>query len=284
MRRRRWADRAFVLATAACALGACAALVGLFGVILAKGLPALDWGFLTGETAAAGAAGGIRYQALGTLLLAVTALAVSAPPAVALALLATVYLRPRAAARLRLALLTANGVPAILFGLFGLLLFGKLLGWGKSWLAGGILLGLMILPAVTVAVAERMAAVPASYRQAAAGLGLTRSQIVRSVILPHSLGGLVSGTLLGVARAAGETAPILFTAAVFSGATLPAGIRESPVLALPYHIFTLAQDSFDPAAGSRMWGAAFVLLGLTFAFSLTALPARLRLHEEGRGG
>lgn len=284
MRRARLADRAFALAAGACALTACGVLAGLVAVILAKGLPALDWDFLLRETAAAGTGGGVRYQLLGTLILAATALVVSVPPALAAALLATVYLPPAAARRLKTAMLTANGVPAILFGLSGLLFFGKLLGWGKSWLAGGILLGLMILPTVAVAAAERMAALPSRYLEAAAGLGLTRSQVVRAVVLPQSLGGLVSGTLLGVARAAGETAPILFTAAVFSGATLPAGVRESPVLALPYHIFTLAQDSFDPAAGSRLWGAAFVLLGLTFALSLAALPARLRLYEEGRGG
>ena len=89
------------------------------------------------------------------------------------------------------------------------------------------------------------------------------------------------GSLLGLARAAGETAPILFTAAVFAGATLPTGIRESPVLALPYHIFVLAQDSFDPAAGSEMWATAFVLLALAFGLALLALPLRLREVRHG---
>ncbi len=205
--------------------------------------------------------------------------------ATGVALVHGVYLlSDRARARLWLLLATLNGVPSILFGLFGLLVFVKFLGWGKSWLAGGILLGVMILPTVTMALIERIASLPAKYVEAAAGLGLRPSQIVWSVILPQSANGLVTGSLLGLARAAGETAPIMFTATIFAGATFPHGIAESPVLTLPYHLFVLAQDSFDPAAGARAWGAALVLLGLVLALSLAALPARLRIHEEARHG
>jgi phosphate transport system permease protein len=91
---------------------------------------------------------------------------------------------------------------------------------------------------------------------------------------------LITGSLLGLARAAGETAPIMFTCTIFAGATWPQGIKDSPVLTLPYHIFTLAQDSFDPAVGSKLWGAALVLLALVLLLSLIALPSRLKLHEE----
>ncbi|MDB5296277.1 MAG: transporter permease, partial [Phycisphaerales bacterium] len=184
---------------------------------------------------------------------------------------------------LGLLLYTLNGVPSILFGLLGLIVFVKGLGWGKSWLVGGVLLGIMILPTVTVALVERIKGVPGRYVEAAAGLGMTRSQIVRSVILPQSAGGLATGLLLGLARAAGETAPIMFTATIFAGATVPRGVVESPVLSLPYHIFILAQDSFDPAVPGKVWGSATVLLGLVFLLSLAALPVRLRAHEEARG-
>jgi phosphate transport system permease protein len=183
-----------------------------------------------------------------------------------------------------LLLYTLNGVPSILFGIFGLIVFVRFFGWGKSWFAGGILLGMMILPVVTVALIERIESLPRKYIEAAAGLGLTQSQIIWSVILPQSLTGLVTGSLLGLARAAGETAPIMFTATIFAGATLPHGIKESPVLSLPYHIFVLAQDSFDPAVGSKMWGSALVLLALVSLFSIVALPMRLRIHEEARDG
>ncbi len=109
---------------------------------------------------------------------------------------------------------------------------------------------------------------------------MTQAQIVRAVILPQSWSGLITGSLLGLARAAGETAPIMFTATIFAGATFPTGVRESPVLSLPYHIFILAQDSFDPAVGAKLWGSALVLLALVLGLSLLALPLRLRIHEE----
>ena len=127
---------------------------------------------------------------------------------------------------------------------------------------------------------ERIAAVPARYIHAAAALGLSEAQIVWSVLLKQSWGGLVVGSLLGLARAAGETAPIMFTATIFAGATLPKGIVESPVLTPPYHIFTLAQDSFAPGVDAKLWGSALVLLGLVFSMSLAALPSRLLHHEE----
>lgn len=183
-----------------------------------------------------------------------------------------------------LLLYVLNGVPSLLFGLFGFIVFVKFLGLGKSWLSGGILLGLMILPTVTAALIERIASIPRSYLEAAAGLGLSTPQMIWSVILPQASGGLVTGSLLGLARAAGETAPIMFTATIFAGATFPSGIKESPVLSLPYHIFILAQDSFDPSVGAKVWGTAVVLLALVGALSLIALPLRMRIHEEARNG
>jgi phosphate transport system permease protein len=279
---RKALDRALWLACLGCALLAVGLLLGLVAVIADRALPALSWSFLGKAAAQAGAAGGIRYHVLGTLILMATALAVTVPLSVGLALVQGVYLRGRARGRRRLGLLlhVLNGVPSILFGVFGYVVFVHGLGFGKSWLTGGVLLGLMIVPTVAVSLQQRIDALPAAYLEAAAGLGLSPSQVVWSVVLPQSASGLLTGALLGLARAAGETAPILFTAAVFAGATVPQGIRESPVLALPYHIFVLAQDSLDPAVGPRVWATALVLLGLVLSLSLAALPLRLRLHEE----
>jgi len=280
---RRWAETAFTSATAACAAMALGILIVILGAILRHGAGALRWSFVTGASAQAGASGGVFYEIVGTAILIGTALAASLPFAIALALLQAFHLRKQASRQRLLGIFyAANAVPSVVFGLVGFLVFTRWLDWGKSWLAGGILLGMMILPTITVSLAERIRSLPPMYRDAAAGLGLRESQIVRSVILPQSLGGLFSGALLGLARAAGETAPILFAAAVFSGATWPSAIRESPVVALPYHIFVLAQDSFDPAVQQHLWGAAFVLLALVLALSLLALPARLRIHEESR--
>lgn len=276
----------FLLPAAAslCATFALAAVAIILGVLLFRGLGSVNWAFLTADTRAAGAEGGIIFQILGTLILIATALIVAAPPALAIGLTRVVFLsvRPRAARAVDALLHALNGVPSIVFGIFGLIIFIQVFDWGKSWLAGGILLGVMILPTLTVALVERLAAVPRKYIEAATGLGLTREQIITAVWLPQSWSGLVTGSLLGLARAAGETAPILFVTAVFSGATLPDGIRDNPVLALPYHIFVLAQDSFNKEARANLWGAALVLVLLVSCFSFAALPLRLKLHEESR--
>jgi phosphate transport system permease protein len=282
---RRALDRVFTLGTFSCA----ALAVGVIGLIVTaivwRGASAISWEFFTEQMERVGAGGGILYNIVGTLILLFTALLVSLPVATGVALVQSVYLRnPRARERLWLGLSVLNGIPSILFGLFGLIVFVKFLGWGKSWLTGGLLLGIMMLPTVAVALIERVQAMPSKYVESAKGLGLRESQVVWSVILPQCSGGLVTGSLLGLARAAGETAPIMFTATIFAGATLPSGIRESPVLSLPYHIFVLAQDSFDPAVSAKVWGTALVLLGLVFSLSLAALPARLRIHEEARHG
>ncbi|HXU47355.1 MAG TPA: ABC transporter permease subunit [Thermoanaerobaculia bacterium] len=281
---RSWLARGFFLATAISAVAVFAVLLIATGTIVVRGLPAIDRTFLFTATVGSGE-GGVLYQLVGTLILIGTALAVSLPLAIGLALAATVYLpRPRLRRSALALLYTANGIPSVLVGIAGFLVFSHWLGWGKSWLAGGLLLALMILPAESVALIERIESLPRRYLDAAYGLGLNRSQVARAVVLRQSWNGLFSGALLGLARAAGETAPILFAAAVFSGATVPRGIRESPVLALPYHVFVLAQDSFAAGGERHLWGAALVLLCLVATLSLVALPSRLRAHEESRHG
>lgn len=282
---RRTLDRVFTLGAGLCAAVAVGTLAWIIGGIAWRGGAALSWEFLTREIRQAGAAGGIGYNIAGTLILLGTALAVSLPLGTGVALLHGVFLRTeRARERVWLLVSILYGVPSILFGLFGLMVFVKFFGWGKSWLTGGLLLGVMMLPTVAVALIERIRALPRPYLDAAASLGLSPAQRIRAVILPQCAGGLVTGALLGLARAAGETAPIMFTATIFAGATLPRGVTESPVLTLPYHIFVLSQDSLDPAAAARVWGAALVLLLLVLGLSLLALPARLKIHEEARHG
>ncbi len=281
---RRRVDLAFTVVTACVACVAFAVLGGIVAALLVQGLPAVSWRFLTEQIRLVGADGGIFYNLVGTLILLVTALMVSTPVAMGLALVEGVYLAGAARWqwRVRLGVYLLNGVPSLLFGLFGFVVFVKYLDWGKSWFTGGLLLGMMMVPTVTVALTERIRGLPRAYVEAAAGLGLSRSQIIWSVILPQSLTGWLTGTLLGLARAAGETAPIMFTATIFAGATIPSGVKESPVLSLPYHIFVLSQDSFDPAVGARVWGTAVVLLGVVGGFSLLALLFRVRQHEEAR--
>jgi phosphate transport system permease protein len=283
--RRRLLDRSFTLATAACAALSLGILATLVALVVGRGAGALSWTFLTEQIRSVGADGGIFYHLVGTAILVTTAAVVAVPLAAGVGVFLRAYLPPGRRARvLEGGLHALNGVPSIVFGLVGFAVFFHRLGWRKSWLAGGILLGVMILPTVAVSFLEKLRAVPAATVEAAAGLGLSRSAVVRTVLFPQAASGLVTGTLLGLARAAGETAPIMFTAAIFAGATVPHGVVDSPVLALPYHIFVLAQDSFAPGIAEKVWGSAIVLLVLVAVLSLVALPFRLRAHEEARRG
>jgi phosphate transport system permease protein len=283
--RRKLVHHLFRGITALCALLACGILAWLVWAIARRGLPAISWHFFTEQIKLVGASGGIFFNIIGTGILLLTALVATLPVAVSLALLHGVYLRDGTRKRaLETMLYVLNGMPSIVCGIFGFIVFVNYFGWGKSWLSGGLLLAIIMLPTVTVALMERMATLPSKYVEAAAGLGMRQSQIIWSVILPQTMSGIITGSLLGLARIAGEIAPIMFTATIFAGASFPKGIKESPVLSLPYHIFILAQDSFNPGVAEKIWGTALVMLGLVFTLSLIALPARLKIHEEAHHG
>lgn len=281
--RRRLADRAFTLAIVSSAILVLGILATIAGSVLARGAGAVTFTFLTEQIRSVGAEGGVFYHIAGTLILVATAAAVAVPLSTGLALTSEVYVSGgRRRQILEGTLHALNAIPSIVFGLAGLAFFVVLLGWKKSWLAGGIVLGIMIVPTVTVALVEKLRAIPRATIEAARGLGLPLPALVTTVLLPQAASGLVTGTLLGLARAAGETAPIMFTAVIFAGATIPHGIADSPVLALPYHIFVMSQDSYDPRVASKVWGTAVVLLGLVSLAAIAALPYRMRIHEEAR--
>ncbi len=256
-------------------------LAWTLALLVRLGTPGMDLDFVTTPMRGGGTEGGVLGQILGTLVLVGTALAVCMPGALGAALWIGAPL-PLPARLKRLGerwLHIANAIPSVLVGLFAMLVFSRALGLGKSWLVGGLALGMMIVPSVALAMVERFRATPPSQVQASIGLGFTRMQVVTSVFLPRALGGAATGLLLGLARAAGETAPILFTATVFSGAMLPEGIRDAPVLALPYHIFVLAQDVAHPGAQERVWASALVLLLMVWLLALAVFPLRLRFNK-----
>ena len=250
------------------------AVAAIAAVVVTKGTVAFDPHFWWSASVGANG-GGIRDQLVGTVLLVVVAGLLAAPVGLGLGLLVAEYAGPRWCRWLQVLTLTLGGVPSILLGLCGYWLFVIRLGWGKSWLAGSVVLAVVAVPPVVIAVAGAAGTVPSTRREAASALGLRRDQLVRSVVVPQALPGLVTGLLLGLARAVGETAPLLFTATVFSGASaLPSGIRRAPVAALPTHIFVLAQDAAGPGAIHAAWGAALALIVVAGFLVAGAVPAR----------
>jgi phosphate transport system permease protein len=263
-------------------------MTGLVGVVAVRGSAALDPGFWT--AAASGAAGGgVRDQILGTVVLVAAAGVIATPVSLGLGLLIAEYAGPRTSTWLRTATVTLGGVPSILLGLAGYRLLSTGLGWGKSWLAGAMVLAVVVVPVAALATAARLDTLDPVRRESALALGLARGQLTRSVLLPQAGPGLVTGVgggggrgpraLLGLARAAGETAPLLFTATVFSGAlALPTGVVDTPVVTLPTHLFALSQDASQPGALQAAWGSALVLIVIAGLLLLAAAPARRRLQ------
>lgn len=255
-------------------------VAGMLGVLAVRGAVGWDPAFWL-QPASGASGGGVRDQILGTCVLVLGTALLAAPVGLGLGLLIAEYAGPRTARRLRTATVTLGGMPSILLGLVAYDLVVRTFGWGKSWVAGVLALSVLVVPVAATVTATRLAALPPTRREAALALGLNRAQFARSVLVPWTAPGLLTGTLLGLARAAGETAPLLFAATVFAGAAgLPSGIIDAPVLALPTHVFTLAQDSADQAALDAAWGAAFVLVLLTALLLLAAIPARRRMETQ----
>ena len=257
-----------------------ALLFTILGIMFLNGLPAMHGGFLFEESRDFGRAGGIFYQSMGTLLLMGVAVLWSLPVALGSVLFQTEYLNTGKLKTL-LTQLTyiLNATPTILFGLVGYLLFGVYLDTGVSWVTGSLILAVMILPTLQVSIREAVEALPEKYREAGMSLGLSRPTQIWRIILPQSLYGIVTGVLLGLARAAGETAAIMFTATTFSGIQLPQSFSD-PVPTLQTHILVLAQEAANPESIAQAWGAGLVLLGLVFMLTLAAWAFRTRVVME----
>jgi phosphate transport system permease protein len=251
--------------------------------IVWNGIGAINWEFLTSPPSKGGAEGGILPAILGTLLLALGTIVFALP----LGMLTAIYLSEYAKDSwftniLRMAIRTLAGVPSIVFGLFGLGLFCLFLGFGQSLLAGCLTLAIMVLPIIIVTSEEALRAVPMAYRASALALGATKWQTVRKAVLPYSIPGMITGSILGISRAAGETAPILLTAAVYFLPRLPDSVY-SPVMALPYHLFILATQLPDQAKVRPLqYGTALVLLILVLGLNLISMFIRTKLRKKYR--
>lgn len=172
------------------------------------------------------------------------------------------------------------GVPSVVFGLFGLAIFVKLFNFGVSILSGALTLGIVILPTIIRASEEALMAVPDEYRKASLAMGATNWQTIKNVVLPAAMPGILTGCILGIGRVAGETAPILFTAATFFSMRLPGSVFDE-VMALPYHIYALVTAGTFPSKQIPLaYGTAVVLLALVLVINLVAIILRIRYRTK----
>jgi phosphate transport system permease protein len=251
--------------------------------IIWNGAPAINWEFLSGFPRKSGAEGGILPAIVGTLCLVVGTIAVALPLGMASAIYLSEYARQgRLTRSIRLAIITLAGVPSIVFGLFGLGLFVLFFKFGTSIIAGSLTLACMILPTIIVSSEEALRAVPQSLREGSLALGATKWETIRRNVLPYAVPGMLTGSILGIGRAAGETAPILLTVAAFYLPRLPRSIFDQ-VMALPYHLYILAtQHPEAEAVRPLQYGTALVLIMLVLGVNLTAIILRSRYRKKLR--
>lgn len=257
------------------------ALLIIVYFMVANGWRAINWTFLSQAPMDSMTKGGILPCIVGTLALSIGALVVGFPIGVASAIYLNEYARPGRLLRvIRLGINNLAGVPSVVFGLFGLAFFVIYLKLGVSLLAGALTLGAMTLPVIIGATEEALKAVPDTYREASLGLGATKLQTIFRVILPTALPGILTGGILGISRAAGETAPIMFTAAVFFTPHLPKSIFDE-IMALPYHIYVLATAGTEiEKTRPLQYGTALVLIALVLGLNLLAIIYRSRLRRK----
>ena len=279
---RHFQERAFAVIARLSLLVCLSIMIFLLGSIFIKGIGAMSLDFLFTPAADFGRSGGIFYQILGSLLMVFTAILMVVPVAIGTSLFQYAFNTKKGIGYLlEQSLYALNAIPSITYGIFGLIFFVNVLNTGISWFVGSIILAIMMLPITTVSTYQAMVAIPKTYHENAAALGLKKSQIIRRVTLPQSLHGIVTGALIGLARAVGETAPIMFIATAFSGVTVPKSLVE-PVSTLPTHILELAQQATDPQPLQNAWGASLLLILLVGGFSLAAFFARSHLQNQGR--
>jgi phosphate transport system permease protein len=274
LRRRHVVNRLAETSATVAALLAVAVLGVVVYAVVRHGADALSLDFVTKAPAIAGGAGGIAPAIVGTALIVAVATVIAMPLGILIALYLTEFASPRPARVIRLVLDLLNGLPSIVVALF---VFGLLVvGHHQSGFAASFALAIIMLPLIARASQEVLLLVPHSLREAAAALGVSRWRTVVGVLLPTAMGGILTGTLLAVARAAGETAPVLILSSIYgNGTTL--SIFGQALPNIPVEIFNASQNA-DPSGITRAWGAAFVLL----AFILLANVGARALLSRSR--
>ncbi|HOJ51211.1 MAG TPA: phosphate ABC transporter permease PstA [Syntrophales bacterium] len=258
-------------------------LVGIISYLVAHGIKAITWEFLTKAPRDSMTKGGIMPAILGTFYLTLGALIVALPLGIGTAVYLAEYARTGRFTRLvRIGINCLAGVPSIVFGLFGLAFFVIFMKFGSSILSGTLTLGILIMPTIIGATEEALKAVPQTFREASLALGVSKWSTIWRIVLPNALPGILTGSILSLGRAAGETAPIMFTAATFYTARLPSSIFDE-VMALPYHIYVLA------TAGTQIeetrplqYGTALVLMIMVLSMNLVASTLRIYIRRRKR--
>jgi phosphate transport system permease protein len=254
--------------------------VGLIVVIIIqKGLPAINWQFLTDIPRQGMRAGGIFPAIVGTLYLVTGAIIFALPIGLLAAIYLSEYSKDNILSRMvKLSIVNLAGVPSVVYGLFGLALFVVFLKFGASILSGSLTLGIMILPIIITTSREALESVPQSFREVSLSLGASKWQTIRNIVLPNAIPGILTGTILGLGRAAGETAPILFTVAAFYLPQLPKSVFEQ-AMALPYHLYVISTQVPNVDEKVR-YGTALVLLTIVLAMNLIAIVIRYRFRKK----
>jgi phosphate transport system permease protein len=254
-------------------------VIVIFVILIQKGWPAINWQFLTAMPRMGMRAGGIFPAIMGTLYLVSGTIVVALPLGVLAAIYLVEYARRNFLTRMiEVAIVNLAGVPSVVYGLFGMGLFVIYLKLGVSIIAGSLTLAIMILPVIITSAKEALSSVPRSFREASLALGVSKWQTIWCVVLPNALPGILTGTILGISRAAGETAPILFTVAAFYLPRLPKSIFDQ-CMALPYHLYVLSTQvpNVKPAL---QYGTALVLVGMVFLLNLVAIIVRSHIRSK----
>jgi phosphate transport system permease protein len=251
----------------------------VIGVIFVRGIEVISLEFLFGVPRDGMKAGGIFPAIVGTLLLTLGTALVAIPVGVGGAIYLSEYARDNWFTRaIRLAIVNLAGIPSVVYGLFGFGLFVLFLQFGTSILAGSLTLAIMTLPIIISASEEALLVVPTEFRTVSFSLGGTRWQGIRNVVLPQALPGIITGIILGLLRAAGETAPILFTVAAFYLPRLPQSPFD-PTMALPYHLYVISTQV--PGMPLEIqYGTALVLLVLVLSLSVVATIIRSYFRRQ----
>ncbi len=276
---RYWIEKmAFALLTVAAGIVVLPILL-VAGYIIYRGAGAINLEFLFTAPRDGLRAGGIFPAAVGTVILTLGTAIAALPLGIGAAIYLAEYARDDWLTRLiRMAIVNLAGIPSVVYGLFGLGIFVLFLGFGTSILAGSLTLGLMTLPVVISTAEEAIRSVPQSFRVVSISLGGTKWQTIRYQVLPNALPGIITGVILGLERAAGETAPILFTAAAVYLPRLPHSALDQ-TMALPYHLYVVSTQ-VPGMPVTLQFGTALVLLVFVLSLNAVATIIRSRFRRQ----